>query len=96
MDVPFVVLCPLAGGDQDGELAQHAPDRGVEPQVVAHRPRVVHQLRAVHHRFERTEHRHLARCLEVLGRLLLLVRVLFRGNRRQPFLGEGGVDERRR
>ena len=93
---PFEVLRPLARGHQDHELAQRRAHRGVEAQVVAHRARERHHLRAVHQRLEGAEHRPLARRLEVGRGLLLLGRILRGRNGRQAILGMGERPERER
>jgi hypothetical protein len=56
MRLPFVVLAPLARGDEDGELVEARRDRALEAQIIAHRLGAQHHLGASQHRRERPAH----------------------------------------
>ncbi len=71
MDVPFVLLGPGAGGDQDHELREGVADGRVEAEVVAHASGGAHQIGTAHQHCEWSEGRLASGSGEVPGRLLL-------------------------
>src|SRR5262249_55273151 len=84
--VPLVVLGPVARGDENGELAQTRWQHAVESQVVTHRACAIHHLGTAQQRHERTGDAGFSRRGEFRDRLLLRLRLLALGNRRQAIL----------
>ncbi len=94
--VPLVLLRPAPRRQQDHELAQPRRQRALEPEIVAHRARAAHHLRAAQQRHERTRDVDRARGLEFLDRLLLRIGQPVRRNRRHPVLRRARRRHRRR
>src|SRR5262249_45759785 len=88
MDIPLVVLRPFACSDQDYKFAQRVSDGRMVAQIITGRPRNAHDLWAVHHWLERTEHWHFASGQKLLRRLLLFGGILVGSDRRKTLLGE--------